>query len=82
MESADARRLRHQPNLTFTVTYTDSTTQTFTQSISDWYTPQNYAGENTVVSTAYRDISSGGTQNVPFNVYGYRQDGAEHHAAY
>lgn len=62
----------NQPNLTFTVTYTDGTTQTFTQSISDWYTPQNYAGESTVVSTAYRDTSGGGTDNRPFNVYGYQ----------
>ena len=62
----------NQPNLTLTVTYTDGTTQTFTQSISDWYTPQNYAGESTVVSTAYRDTPGGGTQTGPFNVYGYQ----------
>ena len=34
-----------QPNQTFTVTYSDGTTQTFTQSISDWSDPQNYPGE-------------------------------------
>ena len=62
----------NQPNLTFTVHYTDGTSQTFTQSISDWYTPQNYAGESTVVSTAYRDAPGGGTQSGPFNVYGYQ----------
>ena len=30
-----------QPNQTFTVTYTDGTTATLTQSISDWAVPQN-----------------------------------------
>ena len=44
-----------QPNQTFTVTYTDGTTQTFTQSISDWAEPVGYAGESTAISTSYRD---------------------------
>ena len=61
----------NQAGLTFTVMYTDGTTQTFTQSVSDWYTPQGYSGESTVVSTAYRNTPGGGTQNGPFNVYGY-----------
>jgi hypothetical protein len=62
----------NQADQTFTVTYSDGTTQTFTQSISDWYTPQGYAGESTAVSLAYRNTSGGGTQNGPFNVYGYQ----------
>ena len=33
------------PNQTFTVTYTDGTTATFTQSISDWAFPQDYPGD-------------------------------------
>lgn len=61
----------NQPNLTFTVTYTDGTTQTFTQSISDWFTPQSYSGESTAVTTAYRNVSNGGQDNRTFNVYGY-----------
>jgi hypothetical protein len=61
----------NQPNQTFTVTYTDGTTQTFTQSISDWYTPQGYSGESTAVSTAYRDNGDGSMDNRTFNVYGY-----------
>src|SRR5271166_2838595 len=38
----------NQPNQTFIVTYTDGTTASFTQSLSDWYTPQQYAGETKV----------------------------------
>jgi hypothetical protein len=61
----------NQANQTFTVTYTDGTTATFTQSISDWFTPQGYAGETTALTTAYRDTSGGTEQAGPFNVYEY-----------
>ncbi len=61
----------NQPNQTFVVTYTDGSTQTFTQSISDWYTPQHYAGESDAVDLAYRDLASGGRDSHTFHVYGY-----------
>ncbi len=61
----------NQANQTFTVNYTDGTTQTITQSLSDWHTPQNYAGESVAVSSGYRNTSSGGTNNGTFDVYGY-----------
>ena len=51
-----------QSNQTFTVTYTDGTTATFTQSISDWASPQNFFGETTAATTTYRDTSGGGRQ--------------------
>jgi predicted SprT family Zn-dependent metalloprotease len=35
----------HQTSQTFTVTYTDGTKSTFTQSVSDRTNPQSYAGE-------------------------------------
>ncbi|MCU1312423.1 MAG: hypothetical protein JWM54_180, partial [Acidobacteriaceae bacterium] len=35
----------NQLSQVFTVTYTDGTTTAFTQSLSDWFTPQNYPGE-------------------------------------
>ncbi len=57
-----------QPNQSFTVTYTDGTTPTFTQSISDWAVPQGYAGESTALTTAYRDAvrrSKAGPAAVP-----------------
>jgi hypothetical protein len=61
----------NQPNLTFTVTYTDGTTQTFTQSISDWASPQNYPGESIAATMPYLDTSSGGKNQATFYVYGY-----------
>ena len=60
-----------QPSQTFTVTYTDTTTSTFTQSISDWFAPQNYPGESKAVTMAYRDLSNGTKDNRTFYLYGY-----------
>lgn len=62
----------NQTSQTFTVTYTDNTTATFTQSLSDWFSPQSYAGELTAVSMAYRDTSSGDSDNRTFHVYNYQ----------
>src|SRR5262249_18591514 len=62
----------NQLNQTFTVTYTDGSTQRITQSISDWATPQNYLGESKAKAMAYRDRSDGSKQNGTFLVYGYR----------
>jgi hypothetical protein len=61
----------NQPNQTFSVTYTDGTSSSFTQSVSDWYTPQNYAGESQALKMAYRIAPSGATSNGPIYVYGY-----------
>jgi hypothetical protein len=61
----------NQTSKTFTVTYSDGTTSAFTQSLSDWYTPQGYSGESDAVSQSYRDTSSGGEDNRTFNLYGY-----------
>ena len=61
----------NQANQTFTVNYADGTTQTFTQSLSDWFSPQNYTGESKAVTMAYRDLANGTKQNRPFYVYGY-----------
>jgi len=58
-------------NQTFIVTYTDGSTSTFTQSLSDWYTPQNYAGEATAVTMPYRITPVGTTDNRTFHVYAY-----------
>ncbi|HEY7424768.1 MAG TPA: fibronectin type III domain-containing protein, partial [Gemmataceae bacterium] len=61
----------NQRNRKFIVTYTDGTTQTFTQSISGLLTPQGYSGESQAATTAYRDTSSGGRVNRTTYVYGY-----------
>jgi hypothetical protein len=60
----------NQANQSFKVTYTDGTTTTFTQSVSDWFTPQNYAGETTAVSMAYRLSTT--KDNRTFRLYGYQ----------
>jgi hypothetical protein len=57
--------------LTLTVNYTDGTTQTISQSFSDWFTPQNYTGESEAIPMAYRDQSNGGRDSRTFYVYGY-----------
>jgi len=55
----------------FTVTYTDGTTAAFTQSMSDWFTPQNYSAESQAVTMNYRDNSTGTTDGEIFHLYGY-----------
>ncbi|HEX4146566.1 MAG TPA: choice-of-anchor Q domain-containing protein [Pirellulales bacterium] len=62
----------NQASQTFTINYTDGSSTTFTQSISDWHMPQGYAGETVVLSTPYRNMAGGGRDNAgPFDVYGY-----------
>jgi hypothetical protein len=63
--------LGNQTNQSFVVTYTDGTTSTFTQSLSDWRTPQGYTGESTVLTMAYRVSASGAESPGPYNLYGY-----------
>ena len=60
-----------QTSETFTVNYADGTTQTFTQSLSDWNSPQNYTGESIVLQDDSRNNSGGGTDGGTFDVYGY-----------
>jgi hypothetical protein len=61
----------NQTSQTFTVTYTDGSTTNFTQSLSDWYTPQKYAGEQEGVAMAYRNFDNGTKDNRTFNLYEY-----------
>ncbi|HEV2434478.1 MAG TPA: putative Ig domain-containing protein, partial [Verrucomicrobiae bacterium] len=61
-----------QTSQSFTVTYTDNSTVTFTQNLSDWAFAQDYPGEGTVVSMAYRNSGSGTKDTgTPVDVYGY-----------
>lgn len=61
----------NQASQTFTVNYTDGTSTVISQSLSDWFTPQNYSGESKAVTMAYRDSSNGTTDNRTFYLYGY-----------
>jgi hypothetical protein len=55
----------------FIITYTDNSTTTITQSVSDWFTPQGYPGESIALSTAYRNIYTGKKDSRTFDLYGY-----------
>jgi kumamolisin len=61
----------NQVSQKFTVTYTDGSTSTFTQSLSDWCTPQGYSGESNAVLMTYRDNSDGTRDTRPMTLYGY-----------
>ena len=61
----------NQSDQSFVVTYTDGTQTTFTQSLSDWYTPQSYAGESVAATTNYRDTAGGGRDTRTFRVHAY-----------
>ena len=62
----------NQTSQTFTVTYVDGTSTNFTQSLSDWFTPQKYAGELEGVAMAYRNFDNGTKDKRTFNLYSYR----------
>ncbi len=55
----------------FKVTYTDGTSTTVTQSLSDWFTPSNFAGESKALTMAYRDNGAGQRDNRTFYLYEY-----------
>ena len=60
-----------QTGQSFTVTYTDNTSQSFTQDLSDWLFRQNYPGESIAAATSRRNNSNGSADNFTFNLYSY-----------
>ena len=56
---------------TFTVTYADGTSSSFTQSLSDWASPGNSTGESVAVSMPYRITSDGSKDSRAFYAYAY-----------
>jgi hypothetical protein len=56
---------------TVTVRYTDGSASTFTQSFSDWYSPQQFPREAKGVQMAYRNVYDGTEGNGPLNLYEY-----------
>jgi hypothetical protein len=56
---------------TVTVGYTDGSVSTFTQSFSDWFSPQHFPREAEGVQMAYRDVYNGTQGNGPLNLYEY-----------
>jgi hypothetical protein len=61
----------NQTSQSFVVTYTDNSTTSFVQSLSDWYSPANNSGESKAVVMGYRNTSGGGADNRTFYLYGY-----------
>ena len=57
---------------TFVVTYTDGTTTTVSQNLSDWVFPLNYAGETVITCVPYRNNSNGSKDAHLTCVFGYQ----------
>ena len=55
----------------FMVRYTDGSASSFFQSMSDWFTPQNYSGETKAMVMGHRNSSNGTKDNRTFYLYGY-----------
>jgi subtilase family serine protease len=55
----------------FKVMYSDGTSATITQSLSDWFTPASYPGEVTALTMAYRNAANGSKDSRPFSLYQY-----------
>ena len=60
-----------QANQSFQVNYSDGTSATMQQSLSDWAAPQSYSGEMTVFTSTYKLIGAGTKTNGAFSYYGY-----------
>ena len=61
----------NQESETITVHYTDGTSSQFVRNFSDWFTPQQFAGEFEAVAMPYRNLSDGTKDPRIFNLYGY-----------
>jgi hypothetical protein len=63
----------NQTAQTFTVTYTDNSTTTFSQNVSDWFTgPVPYAVESIASTMTYENTYNGGERVHATYVYGYQ----------
>jgi hypothetical protein len=57
---------------TFIVTYTDNSTLTFTQNMSDWFNVKGWAGESVVSCSEDRNFENGTTQPDSACLFGYQ----------
>ncbi|NBS33688.1 MAG: hypothetical protein EBS83_13025, partial [Planctomycetia bacterium] len=60
-----------QANQQFTLTFTDGSTATWTQSLSDWCDPSAYPNELILSTQSYRNTASGGTDATTNHIYSY-----------
>ena len=56
---------------TFKVTYSDGTTQTWSQNLSDWFAPQSNPGESRALKMDYRNMANGARDARSFSLYAY-----------
>jgi len=61
----------NQEMQTFTVTYADGTSSSFTRSLSDWASPRSFNGESIAVSMPYRLTADGTKDSRTFYAYAY-----------
>ena len=55
----------------FVVHYSDGTSSTIKQSVSDWAKPESYPGESIVLTMPYRISGTGEVEDGSYFVYGY-----------
>jgi hypothetical protein len=60
-----------QTHQQFTLTFTDGSTATWTQSLSDWCDPSAYANESIISTQPYLNTASGGTDATTNHIYSY-----------
>jgi beta-glucanase (GH16 family) len=60
-----------QPGQTFVVNYADGSSDTFTQDMSDWLTPQGFAGEAVAAVLGYYNYMDGSSPAVTNYLYQY-----------
>jgi alpha-mannosidase len=60
-----------QESQVFTITYTDGTSTSVGQSLSDWSESSAYKGESEAVVTPYRLVGDGSKDSHAFYLYGY-----------
>ena len=60
-----------QQNQDIKLNFTDGSSVVWTQSFSDWGSPQNYGHEAIVSTQSYRNTSTGGTNQFTNHIYGY-----------
>jgi alpha-mannosidase len=56
---------------TFTVTYADGSSSTFTQNLSDWASPRNFPGESVAFGIPYRLVFDGSKDSRTFYGFAY-----------
>jgi hypothetical protein len=61
----------NQRSQIFTVNYTDGTSASFTQTLSDWSGDGSIHGESVAAHVPYRLGGDGSTDANPFNLYAY-----------